>query len=65
MFSEPWLTDLVRALLAIGAALMLPIVLYFGIPPVIEEGTLTISQPMQAYLDVLTAVVAFYFSQTP
>jgi len=45
--------------------LMLPVVLYFGIPPVIEEGTLTISQPMQAYLDVLTAVVAFYFSQTP
>ena len=59
MLNDPPLSDLVRAVLAIGLAVMLPVVLYAG--P--EAGT-EISDALQAYLDVLAAVVAF-FGQTP
>lgn len=57
LFRDPPLSDIVRALLAIGLAVMLPVVLYFGPPATTDE----ISEPLQAYLDVLAAVVAFYF----
>jgi hypothetical protein len=59
VFEEPSLSHLVRALLAIGLAIMLPVVLYFG-----PSAGVHISGAMQTYLDVLTAVVAFYFGHT-
>jgi len=59
VLDEPSLSHLVRARLAIGLAVMLPVVLYFG-PSSGDQ----ISEPLQAYLDVLAAVVAFYFGQT-
>ena len=66
MLNDPPLSELVRAMLAIALAASLPIILYFGGPGTVEgpTGEEMISAPLQAYLDVLAAAVAFYFGQT-
>jgi hypothetical protein len=67
MLNDPPLSELVRALLAIALAASLPVILYFGGSGTVEDpitGSEMISAPLQAYMDVLAAAVAFYFGQT-
>ena len=54
-FNDPPLTDIIRAILALGLAGSLPFVVYYGAP---DTGVAV------TYQDAVAAVIAFYFGAT-